>query len=420
MAEIAIIGYGVVGSGSAEVWKMNREYIARRTGCEINIKKILDIRDFPDDELSDRFTRDPDEIFSDPEISVLIETIGGTGIAYEYTKRALLSGKSVVTSNKELVATHGPELLRIAAANRVSYLFEASVGGGIPIIRPLNKCLSGNRVKVISGILNGTTNYILSKMMREGSDFETALREAQQFGYAEQNPVSDVEGIDACRKLAILSSIATGEFIDYRDVYTEGISRVSIVDIKYASDLGYSVKLIAQIRELTEREPEAIVAPMFLPRESPLSTADDVFNAILVEGNALGPSMFYGKGAGKLPTASAVIADVIEAVLHTNLTPHKVVWNINKNISIRDHGECDVSAFIRLKDSAAADGIIDKINEICDVEYVGRKASGEKGYIIGVRRTLTEKQLRELVLNSEECLSMIRIYSRPDTKDTLI
>ncbi len=417
MAEIAIIGYGVVGSGTAEVWTMNREYITLRTGCDINIKKILDIRDFPGDPLADRFTRDPVEVFDDKEISVVVETIGGTGIAYEYTKRALQSGKSVVTSNKELVATHGPELLNIAADMKVSYLFEASVGGGIPIIRPLNKCLSGNRVTVISGILNGTTNYILTKMLKEGMDFETALREAQTLGYAEQNPVSDIEGTDACRKLAILSSIATGEFIDYRDVYTEGISKVTTTDMSYASDLGFSIKLIAQIRKLSEKNPEAIVAPMFLPKESPLSTAEDVYNAILVEGNALGPSMFYGKGAGKLATASAVIADVIEAVLHTNLTPHRVVWNTDKTIAIREHGECDISAFIRLRNSERSDAIIGNLSELCDIGYAGRKLPNEKAYFIGSRKHITEKQLRDIVLNSGECVSMIRVYFSPELSE---
>lgn len=417
MAEIAIIGYGVVGSGTAEVWTMNREYITLRTGCDINIKKILDIRDFPGDPLAERFTRDPDEVFDDNEISVVVETIGGTGIAYEYTKRALRSGKSVVTSNKELVATHGPELLNIAADMKVSYLFEASVGGGIPIIRPLNKCLSGNRVTVISGILNGTTNYILTKMLKEGMDFETALREAQTLGYAEQNPVSDIEGTDACRKLAILSSIATGEFIDYRDVYTEGISKITTTDMSYASDLGFSIKLIAQIRKLSEKNPEAIVAPMFLPKESPLSTAEDVYNAILVEGNALGPSMFYGKGAGKLATASAVIADVIEAVLHTNLTPHRVVWNTDKRIGIREHGECDISAFIRLRNSERSDAIIGKLSELCDIGYAGRKLPNEKAYFIGIRKHITEKQLRDIVLNSGECVSMIRVYFSPELSE---
>ncbi len=410
MAEIAILGYGVVGSGTAEVWSMNREYIAARTGCELNIRKILDIRDFPDDPLFDRFTREPDDIFCDPEISVIVETIGGTGIAYEYTKKALLAGKSVVTSNKELVAVHGPELLDIAMRMKVSYLFEASVGGGIPIIRPLNKCLSGNRVKVITGILNGTTNFILTKMLNEEVSFEASLREAQKLGYAEQNPVSDIEGTDACRKLAILASIATGEYIDYREIFTEGISGITTTDMSYAADLGYSIKLIAQIRELTGSTPEAIVAPMFLSKRSPLSTADDVYNAILVEGNALGPSMFYGKGAGKLATASAVIADVIEAVLHTHLTPHKVIWNTKGNIVIREHGDCFVSSFVRLRDTKETEEILTKLSEICDVEYLGRKVPNEKAFFIGLKSPVTEKQLRDIVLNSGECVSMIRIY----------
>lgn len=410
MVNIAILGYGVVGSGVAEVWGMNKDYIAAKTGRMICLKKIVDIREFPNDPYKDKITKNADEVFCDPEISIVIETIGGTGIAYEFTKRALLAGKSVVTSNKELVATHGPELLEIAASRKLSYLFEASVGGGIPIIRPLNKCLSGNRVKMISGILNGTTNYILTGMMNQGITFEKALREAQSLGYAEQNPVSDIEGTDACRKLAILASIVTGEFIDYRSIYTEGISRVTAEDIRYASKLGYKIKLIAQIRELTGLCPEAAVAPMFLPVSNPLAVADDVFNAIFVEGNALGPSMFYGQGAGKLPTASAIIADVIEAVLHLNLTPHRITWSLDGKIRIREHGECLTGMFIRLTDTPSARDAVRALEEKTDVREFEGILDGEFAVIIGQTRPLSEKFLRETALPENLIRSKIRTY----------
>ncbi|MHB8962070.1 MAG: homoserine dehydrogenase [Saccharofermentanales bacterium] len=411
MINIAILGYGVVGTGVAEVCRMNRDYIAEKTGRIINLKKILDIRDFPGDPFEDKITKNADEIFDDPEISVIVETIGGTGIAYEFTKRALNAGKSVVTSNKELVATHGPELLDIAASKKISYLFEASVGGGIPIIRPLNKCLSGNRVKMISGILNGTTNYILTGMMKLGISFEKALREAQSLGYAEQNPVSDIEGTDACRKLAILASIVTGEFIDYRNIYTEGISKVTSEDMTYATKLGYKIKLVAQIRQLTGLVPEAIVAPMLLSASNPLAVADDVYNAIIVEGNALGPSMFYGRGAGKMPTASAIIADVIEAVLHINLTPHRITWSTEQKVKIREHGECTASVFIRIKDSVLSRNFIQNLKDATDIEVIEGVYAGEFAIIAGSARPMTEKALRELSLPEELRLSMIRIYT---------
>ncbi len=411
---MAILGYGVVGSGVAEVWGMNRDYIAEKTGRMIHLKKILDIRDFPGDPFEDKITKNADDIFGDSDISVVVETIGGTGIAYEFTKRALLAGKSVVTSNKELVATHGPELLEIAAAGKISYLFEASVGGGIPIIRPLTKCLSGNRIMTIGGILNGTTNYILTGMMDRGISFEKALREAQSLGYAEQNPVSDIEGTDACRKLAILASIVTGEYIDYRLIRTEGISRITPEDMRYAASLGYKIKLLAQIRRLDTAEPEAIVAPMFLSAADPLAMADDVFNAIYVEGNALGPSMFYGQGAGKLPTASAILADVIEAVLHINLTPHRITWSTGRRIRIRDHGECRVRAFIRLKDCPQSRSYAERLGEITDVTYAGEIFSGEFAILCGLQKPIREKELREQSLPDDLKRSMIRIYSDRD------
>ncbi len=315
MVEIAILGYGVVGSGVAEVIRRNHDSIKRRAGKEIRVKKILDIRDFPDSPDRELITKDPDEVFSDPSISVVVETIGGTGAAREFTQRALEAGKHVVTSNKELVAAYGPQLLNLAREKGVYYLFEASVGGGIPIIRPLARCLAANELYEITGVLNGTTNYILTKMEKENMDFEEALKEAQRNGYAEANPAADVEGHDACRKIAILSSVAYNEFVDYREIYTEGISNISAADISYARAMESSIKLVAFSRK-TPKGVLARVTPALVPKGHPLYNVEGVFNGIMVKGNAVGETMFFGQGAGKLPTASAVVADVIDVVKH--------------------------------------------------------------------------------------------------------
>lgn len=315
MINVAVIGYGVVGSGVVEVIRKNSVSIGKKAGKEISVKKILDIRDFPDSPDKDLLTKNSDEVFEDPSIGIVVETIGGIGIAYEYTKKALKLGKHVVTSNKELVATHGPELLKIAKENGVNYLFEASVGGGIPIIRPMNRCLAANEIHSVTGILNGTTNYILSQMKREGKDFEVALKEAQMNGYAEADPTADIEGHDACRKIAILSSIAYNQFVDYKEIYTEGIKNISLTDMKYAESINHTIKLIA-VSKMLDGKIFARVSPAMIEKSHPLANVEDVFNAIVVEGDAIGETMFYGRGAGKLPTASAVVADVIEIVKH--------------------------------------------------------------------------------------------------------
>ncbi len=348
MINIAILGYGIVGSGVGEVIHMNQDSLETRTGQRIDIKKILDLREFPQDPYGDRVTRSADEIMDDPEISVVVETIGGVSIAYDLTKRALLAGKHVVTSNKELVATHGPELMALADANSVNYLFEASVGGGIPIIRPLHKCLAANVILEISGILNGTTNYILTRMEHAGIDFTAALKEAQERGYAEQNPTADIAGIDACRKIAILASIATGEYIDSRKIHTEGIASVTTADMAYARQLNRKVKLLGRFLHHDGHTYNLIVAPMLVRTTEPLAVADDVFNAIQVRGNALGTAMFYGRGAGKLPTASAVVADIIECVMHLGKKPHVALWQDTGRENILAHELAPVQALIRL------------------------------------------------------------------------
>ncbi|MCX8132277.1 MAG: homoserine dehydrogenase [Clostridia bacterium] len=347
MVYIGILGYGVVGSGVAEVIRKNSSSIKVRAGEEIKVKKILDIRDFSDSPDKDVLTKNSDDIFSDDSISIVVETIGGARIAYDFTKKALQAGKSVVTSNKELVATHGPELLKLARENNVSYLFEASVGGGIPIIRPLNRCLAANEISGIIGILNGTTNYILTQMKRDGKNFAEALKEAQEKGYAEADPTADIEGHDACRKIAILSSIAYNEFVDYKDIYTEGITRISLEDMHYAEAMNSAIKLIGMSKRI-DGKVFARVSPALVSKTSPLSNVEDVFNAIVVKGNAIGDAMFYGRGAGKLPTASAVVADVIDIVKHAEGTIG-TTWVVKEESNTINKDEVETKFFIRVK-----------------------------------------------------------------------
>ena len=312
MTKVAILGFGTVGSGVAEVLSKNSQGIARRSGGEIQVKYILDVRDFPDSPFKDCFVKDFSIIENDPEVEVVVETIGGAKVALEFTTRALKAGKSVVSSNKELVATHGYELLQLAKANGVSYLFEASVGGGIPILRPLTNCLAANEVEQITGILNGTTNYILTRMIKAGLTFEQALKEAQDNGYAEKDPTADVDGHDACRKICILSALACSQHVYPQQVPTQGIREVTLADVAYADSCGYKIKLLGRCLREPEGKVCAFVAPHLVSCENPLAGVEDVFNAIAVTGNAVGDVMFYGRGAGKLPTASAVVADVID------------------------------------------------------------------------------------------------------------
>ncbi len=314
MAKVAILGFGVVGSGVAEVIRRNGEHIGQKLHASVELKYILDRRDFPDSPFADLVIHDFSVIENDPEVEVVVETIGGAGAAKEFTLRALKAGKSVVTSNKELVAKHGYELMKLAQEHNVSYLYEASVGGGIPIIRPLKQCLAANEITEICGILNGTTNYILTRMIRAGLSFDAALKEAQQNGYAEADPTADVEGHDACRKICILASLAFGRHIYPEQVPTEGISGVSLADVAYADSCGRKIKLLGRAILGADGKVRAFVAPHLVSGEAPLAGVEDVFNAITVKGNAIGDVMFYGRGAGKLPTASAVVADVMDAV----------------------------------------------------------------------------------------------------------
>ena len=316
MAKVALLGHGVVGSGVAEVLMKNAGSIAKRAGEGIEIKYILDIRDFPGLEYSDRFVRDYDVIEHDPEIEVVIEVIGGIKPAYEFVSRAILAGKSVVTSNKELVAARGAQLLELATQNGVKFLFEASVGGGIPIIRPMHQCLAANELDGITGILNGTTNYILTKMAKDHAPFDETLKMAQQLGYAESNLAADIEGTDACRKICILASLAFGRHIYPEYVHTEGITRISSQDMAAAAAMGATVKLLGVARKAEDGRVFILVAPFVVPHDHVLSNVEDVFNGILVTGDAIGEVTFFGRGAGKLPTASAVVADIIDCVKH--------------------------------------------------------------------------------------------------------
>jgi homoserine dehydrogenase len=410
MISIAILGYGVVGSGVAEVCRMNNAVIRERVGRGIDIRYILDIRDFPEDPCADRIIHDPDRIINDPDVSVVVETIGGISFAYELSKRALAAGKHVVTSNKELVAKHGPELMRLAAANKVSYLFEASVGGGIPIIRPLYKCLAANIITRIVGILNGTTNYILTRMNTAGIDFASALKEAQAHGYAEQNPSADIDGIDACRKIAILSSITFGEFIDSTKIYTEGISAIDTRDMAYARLLGRKIKLLGVFKRVGNDRADVMVAPMLLDRHHPVAVADDVFNAIEVEGNALGSAMFYGRGAGRMPTASAVVADVIECMMHIDKTPHLILWHESDREILLKHGDSLTEVFLRFNNLILAE-IVQQIFTPYGVQLIDEQYPDEFAVIVGLKHNLTEGRLNELLQPlSAYLISRIRMY----------
>ena len=350
--KIAVMGYGTVGSGVVEVFYKNYASIKRRTGAEMDIKYILDIRDFPGNEYESKFVKDFSVIENDPEIAIVVETIGGIGLAYDFVRRSLLAGKSVVTSNKELVAEKGAELLQIAKDKGVMFLFEASVGGGIPIIHPLHQCLAANKIYGVEGILNGTTNYILTKMIHDKLSFETALKQAQDLGYAERNPDADILGHDACRKICILAAIAFGKHVYPKYVTTEGITNVTAEDVEYADSFGGVIKLIGSTSKREDGRIEIEVSPAFVPSESQLSGVDDVFNGILVCGDATGDVVFYGKGAGKLPTASAVMADVIDAAKCSE-GAKSMFWTDTGIDETVPHGEIEHRFYLRLEGADA-------------------------------------------------------------------
>lgn len=403
MINIAVLGYGTIGSGVVEVLNTNGESIAKRAGDQINIKYVLDLREFPGDPVMEKLVHDVNIILEDPEIKIVCEVMGGVEPAYTFVKAALMKGKSVVTSNKELVAKHGAQLLDIAKERDLNFLFEASVGGAIPIIRPLNQSLTADEIMEITGILNGTTNYILSKMGEEDLDFDEALANAQKLGYAERNPAADVEGHDACRKIAILSSLAFGMQVDYEDIYTEGITKISDIDIRYAKALDARIKLFASsIRE--NDHVYAMVAPVMIKANHPLYSVNDVFNGIYVKGNVIGDVMFYGSGAGKLPTASAVVADIVDAAKHLG----KNIWTIwsSRKLELMDINSVKHRFFIRLKGNA------EELGETVGSLFGGVQAvaaeriTGEYAFIT---ESITEQSLREKADKLEGLLSVIRV-----------
>lgn len=352
MAKVAIMGYGTVGSGVYDIIKTNSDKLSRSANGEsVDIKYILDIRDFDDHPEKELFTKEFNDILNDDEVSVVAEVMGGLHPAYEFTKSLLEAGKSVVTSNKELVATYGTELLEIARGKNVNYFFEASVGGGIPIIRPLVSSITSDAVTEITGILNGTTNYMLTKMSEDGLDYDAVLEDAQERGYAERNPAADVEGHDARRKIAILSSLAFGKYVDYEDVYTEGITKITSADFAYAKVLGSRIKLFGTSKKKEDGSISAMVCPVMITNEHPLFAVNDVMNAILVRGESMGDLMFYGAGAGKLPTASAVVADVVNAARNPKIT-EIAPYEPGKMI-VSDHLKSTHSYFVRVKGSDA-------------------------------------------------------------------
>ena len=378
MIQIAVMGYGTVGSGVVEVLRTNQASIDKRVGEEVRVKYVLDLRDFPGDPVESVLVHDFETIVNDPEVKVVVEVMGGVEPAYTFTKRCLLAGKSVCTSNKALVAAHGAELLQIAKDKNLNYLFEASVGGGIPIIRPLQTCLTADEIVEISGILNGTTNYILTNMTYGGASFDDALKDAQDKGYAERNPEADVEGHDACRKIAILTSLVSGQRVDFEDIYTEGITKVTAEDIKYADKLGRVIKLLAMSKKEADGKYYAMVAPFLIDAANPLYSVNGVFNAIFVEGNMLGDSMFYGSGAGKLPTASAVAADVVDAC--KNLNENLGFYWSDEKLVLGDTRDDKRRFLVRVKGDAQADKAAMEAL-FGPVEVVDADLAGEFGFV---------------------------------------
>ncbi len=398
MVQIAVLGHGVVGSGVVELLQKNREEIEKKSGISFAVKRILDLRDFSHLPYGDRFTNDFSDILNDKEITVIAEAMGGISPAYEFTKKALLAGKSVVTSNKELVAAKGAELLAIAREQQVNFLFEASVGGGIPVIHPLYQCLCANRIDRIAGILNGTTNYILTKMETEKADYEETLKTAQKLGYAERDPSADVDGHDACRKICILASLAFGNHIYPETVYTEGIRNIAPEDILLAGTAGYRIKLLGYAALTENNNMNVAVRPMLVSKEHLLANINDVFNGVLIHGDAVGETLFYGRGAGKEATASAVVSDVIEAASRKGNCPF-VYWEDSQNNRLTDGGEQFGSFYFR------ADLSTERLLSILpDARKIS--AEGKTAWIIS---SISEKELEERL--SQHLFIKLKLFS---------
>lgn len=403
MISIAVLGYGTVGSGVVEVLEKNKDVINQRAGDEISVKYVLDLRDFPGDPIQEKIVHDIDVIINDPEVQIVVEVMGGAEPAYTFVKRCLEAGKSVATSNKALVAKHGATLLSIAREREINFLFEASVGGGIPIIRALNSSLTADRIEEITGILNGTTNYMLTKMFYEGAQYDEVLKEAQDNGFAERNPEADVEGYDACRKIAILSSLISGHQVDFEDIYTEGITQITKEDMMYAKEMKMTIKLLASSKRDGDHL-HAIVAPALLGNEHPLYSVNGVFNAVFVNGNMLGDAMFYGSGAGKLPTASAVVADVVDEAkhLHRNIM---TMWK-NEKLELLPIEDTEKRFFVRIsgdekmrrEETEAAFGAVTFV-----------RAEGLENEFGIITEVMTEGAYRKIAEKFEGILHMIRV-----------
>lgn len=399
MKKIAIIGFGVVGSGVYEIIRKNKDILTKKAGEDICIKRILDIRDFSAHEEAALFTKDFNDLLNDDEISIVVETMGGIRFAYDYTKALLQNGKSVVTSNKELVAAHGDEFFRLAKENNVRYLYEASVGGGIPIIRPLANDAAANDIVEISGILNGTTNYILTKMFKENDSFEAALKTAQELGYAEKDPTADVDGIDACRKISILMSLVTGKKFESANVHTVGIRGITAEDVTYAAAIGCTIKLIGS-GFTKDGKANASVEPMLIPESCPLSGVEDVFNGVMVKGNMVDSLMFYGRGAGKLPTASAVVGDIVDIVRSGEYNPY-FTWEESDNTTVIPYEDVEARFFVRINESQK-----DKVKEIFgETEII--KGVSDYGFVTG---KMSVRALDEGIKALGGAVGRLRIY----------
>lgn len=405
MINVAILGYGTVGSGVFEVIRTNNKSISKRAGKEIRVKYVLDIKDFPaDDPVNEVLCRNFDTIVNDPEVSIVVEVLGGVEPSYTWVSECLKRGKSVCTSNKELVAKHGAELIALAKEKNANFFFEASVGGGIPIIRPINESLSADEITEITGILNGTTNYILTKMSDEGMDFDSVLKDAQEKGYAELHPEADVEGYDACRKIAILTSLAYGKQVDFEDIYTEGITKITDTDIKYAKALGKSIKLLGTSRNI-DGQVYAMVCPMMIGKDHPLYSVKDVFNAVFVNGNMVDDLMFYGRGAGKLPTASAVAADVVEAARNLGRTL-PIIWSKDK-LELGNIDDFKHAFFVRMSADTEKEAV-EKAFGTVQVAALEEKTE-EFAFVTPIMK---EKDFQEKIKHFKSVNSVIRLNAK--------
>lgn len=399
MIKVAVMGYGTIGSGVVEVLNINKSNIAKRAKDEVEVKYVLDLRDFPGDPMEKKIVHDYKTILEDPEVEIVVETMGGVEPAYTFVKAMLEAGKHVTTSNKALVAAKGAELIALAKEKNVNFMFEASVGGGIPIIRPLNSCLTADEIEEITGIVNGTTNYMMTKMAEQGAEFDDVLKDAQDMGYAEKDPTADIEGYDSCRKIAILTSLVCGQQVDYEDIHTEGITKITATDIRYAKAMNRKIKLLATSKKVGDGY-VAMVAPFLLPPNHPLYNVNDVFNAIFVHGNVLGDAMFYGSGAGKLPTASAVVADIVDMAKHRNVNV-AVEWS-SKKMELVDYKKSENKFFVRT--NASKDEVEALFGSVTFVEAEG--VENEVGFVTGVMKEADFEAKKEQLA---EVLSVIRV-----------